>query len=71
MAAGQITPKQRMNLTVGISAAAWVQIAETYFELSDAVIKNIQSDNQGNAQAQSREILTKWMYKNSEDQVKV
>ena len=71
MAGEQLTPKQRMSLAMLISAKDWVQIAEVYFELGDGVIKNIKANNPGDAESQSKDMITKWMNKNSENQVKV
>ena len=71
MAADQITNRQYMELASAISVRTMRKIALGYLDLSHSTIKNIEADHQGDVEAQSREILRKWAYKNPDDQVKV
>ena len=71
MAEEQLTNAQRVQLAAEIPAKTMVKIALAHFDLGDGVVKNIQDENVGNAEAQSREMLTKWLYKNPDNQVQV
>ena len=70
MADGRLTNPQRVQLAAAISADKMVKIALAYFKLSDTDVKNIERDFPS-AEAQSREMLTKWLYKNPDNQVQV
>ena len=48
-----------------------VKIALRYFDLSDTAIANVKADKSGDAEAQSRDLITKWAYKNPDNQVEV
>ena len=71
MAEGRLTNEQRVQLSVAISANSMVKIALAYLNLSDADVKNIQNDEKGNSEAQNREILKAWSYRNPDNQVQV
>ena len=71
MAEGRLTSDQRVKLAAEIPAMTMVKIALAHFHLGDGVVKNIRYDNVGNAEAQSREMLTKYLNKNPDNQVQV
>ena len=54
---GQLTRKQIVRLAAAISADNMAAIAEGYMEISDEIIKNLQYENKGQAQAFNREII--------------
>ena len=67
----QLTRRQIVRLASAISADAMESIAEGYMNLSSETLKNLWRENQGKAEAFSREIIRHWIYKNPDDQVKV
>ena len=67
----QLTRRQIVRLASAISADAMESIAEGYMNLSSETLKNLRRENQGKAEAFSREIIRNWTYKNPDDQVKV
>ena len=71
MAAVQLTNRQYMELASAISVRIMRKIALGYLDLSDSTIKNIETDHLGDAEAQSREMLRRWAYRNPGNQVKV
>ena len=71
MSTGQLTNRQYIELASAISVKVVRTIALGYLGLSDSAIKNIETDHQGNAEAQSREMLRKWAYRNPDNQVKL
>ena len=70
MADGQVTNEQIVALANVIPVQTMVEIAEAHFGLEDGVIKNKEKDFP-NAEAQSREMLKIWLYKNPDNQVQV
>ena len=67
----QLTRRQIVRLASAISADAMESIAEGYMNLSRVTLKNLWRENQGKAEAFSREIIRHWTYKNPHNQVKV
>ena len=59
------------RLAVGIPVNCVSKIGLTYLGLSHAAVVNIKADNQGDSEAQSREILRRWAYMNPDNQVQV
>ena len=66
-----ITRSQIVRLASTISADNMASIAEGYMDIDDATIKNLQYENKDNAEAFNREIIRRWTYRNSENQIKV
>ena len=71
MAAGQLTNRQYTELASAISVRIMRKIALGHLGLNDSTIKNIEADHLGDAEAQSREMLRRWAYRNPGNQVKV
>ena len=59
------------ELAAAISVDVMEKIALGRFNISYAALRNIKSNERGNAQAVSREILRTWSYKNPDNQLKV
>ena len=69
--AERLTEKHITRLAAAIPANCMSKIGLTYFGLSHAAVVNIKADNQGDAEAQSREIIRRWAYRNPDNQVQV
>ena len=67
----ELTPNQIVRLAAAISADDMAAIAEGYMDIDDAVIKNLQYENRGQAQAFNREVIKLWKNQNPDDQVQV
>ena len=71
MAESILSSKQIVSLAQSIPVRNVEKIALRYFDLSDTAIANVKADKSGDAEAQSRDLITKWAYKNPDNQVEV
>ena len=71
MAESILSAKQIVSLAQSIPVRNVEKIALRYFDLSDTAIANIKADKSGDAEAQSRDIIRRWAYKNPDNQVQV
>ena len=68
----KLTNRQRVRLGRSITKPNMKSIALGYLDLEKETIKNIESENQDDAESFNRDVIEKWEYKNSDgDQVKV
>ena len=67
----ELTEAMIVQLATAISVDVMEKIALGRFNISYAALRNIKSNERGNAQAVSREILRTWSYKNPDNQLKV
>ena len=70
MAAGRVDESHLVKLAEAIPSQTLVKIALEHFDLGDSAIKNIRHDYP-EAEAQSREMLRRWLYKNPDNQLQV
>ena len=63
MASRQIQGGQIVRLAAKIHVATMEKIAVAKFNLEDATIANIITQNQGDVQKQSQEMITNWKYR--------
>ena len=71
MAESILSSEQIVRLAQSIPVRNVEKIALRYFDLSDTAIANVKADKSGDAEAQSRDLITKWAYKNPDHQVEV
>ena len=71
MAESILSSDQIVLLAQGIPVRNVEKIALRYFDLSDTAIANIKADRSGDSEAQSRDIIRRWAYKNPDNQVQV